>query len=128
MKKMACLSLALIILFMLTACGNKSYTPAPLTDGDFIVKNGDEFINLGEKYENTIIIDSSTPFLETSRGIKVGDSISNVFEKYGTVYATAPGHFHYNYEDKHLSFYFDKYEIITEIRVFILNPDFEGVE
>ncbi|MFV0240584.1 MAG: hypothetical protein ACK5H4_11190 [Lacrimispora sphenoides] len=76
-------------------------------------------------YENFIVSVSPTPYntvffinlvtseLETSRGIRVGDFISDVFEKYGLVDGNS---YMYHYDDKILTFYIDKDGKVTNIK------------
>ena len=54
--------------------------------------------------------------IETSRGIKVGDSISNVFEKYGEPDSRYSSEFNYHQEGKFITFYFDDYEKVIGIK------------
>lgn len=119
----------------------------PLTNEDFVIKDKNNYIELGGKFkylktnekitktrttnenfaydiyvfENLKImigvdtigsIDLTTPILQTSRGIRIGDSISKVFEKYGNTndYDTTniPICYSYFYNSNSISFFVDK--------------------
>lgn len=54
--------------------------------------------------------------IETSREIKVGDSISSVFEKYGEPDRRYSAEFNYHHEGKFITFYFNDYEKIIGIK------------
>lgn len=126
---------------------------APLSDEDFIIKNDDNFVELGNTFKNlktdeknadiqyanekhaydiyafknfTIstqpldegIIFSiylTTPILKTFRNISIGDTISDVFEKYGLVDEVPSGLYMYRYNDKILTFYADESGKVTGI-------------
>jgi len=49
-----------------------------------------------------------TSELKTSRGISIGDSILDVFEKYGLVDGESSEFYVYHYDGKILTFYIDK--------------------
>lgn len=69
-----------------------------------------------------IEIDLTTPVIQTSRGISVGDTISEVVEKYGNPDdssiddSIAPGQYMYQYNSDFLTFFVDKTGIVTLIR------------
>ena len=58
-----------------------------------------------------------TPALKTSRGIGVGDTILDVFKKYGAVSEERPGLYFYDYNYKFIAFYVDAKGIITAIHL-----------
>ena len=129
----------------------KAFPPALISDEDFILKNKNTFIKLGDRYENLITdekitytrsadekraydtfgyenftilsgiemfsVTSETPALETHRGIRVGKSIQDVFEKYGTTDKTPPNSFWYHYNGKFLIFYVDENDKIIQIKI-----------
>ena len=72
---------------------------------------------------NTIIsIDLITSFIQTSRGISVGDKISEVVEKYGIPYDSseadliAPGQYNYQFNGKFITFFVNEYGEVVLIR------------
>jgi hypothetical protein len=80
-------------------------------------------------------IDLTTSVFQTSRGVKLGDEISEVVEKYGKSYMDKaeydeeyeiPGYYEYYYYDskntisKYITFFFDKNNKIIGIRLEIL--------
>lgn len=74
-------------------------------------------------------IDLTTPVFQTSRGIKLGDTISSVIEKYGNANMSKeeydekhdiPGCYMYSYHGKFISFFFDKNSKIVRIRLEVL--------
>ena len=78
-------------------------------------------------YENFIIsvsppgnvifhINLLTSELETSRGISIGDSISDVCDKYGVPDSMASEYYLYTYEHDLLFFYIDEYGKVTKIK------------
>lgn len=128
----------------------------PLTDKDFVIKDKNNYIELGGKYDdletnekitssegpdehnayyfyelenfkitsdgNTIDwIDLKTPILKTSRGIKIGDSISTVFKKYGkekyTEISKTTGYYMYHYHGKLITFYVNKSRKVNGIQI-----------
>lgn len=139
----------------------------PLSNEDFVIKDNNNYIELGGKYEDLktnekitenlppnemksyyiyvfenfkiltdggIVgqIDLTAPILQTSRGIRIGDTISKVFEKYGedahitkydedlTKLTNNTGFYTYTYNGKSLEFYVDKSGEITDIRFEII--------
>jgi len=67
------------------------------------------FIISTEPVNNTIwFINLVTFELKTSRGISIGDSISDVFEKYGFVDGDSSELYVYHYDGKKMTFYVDK--------------------
>lgn len=74
-------------------------------------------------------IDLTTPVFQTSRGIRLGDEILKVIEKYGNTYMEKtqydeeydiPGQCIYYYDGKVITFFFDKNNKIIGIRLEIL--------
>lgn len=74
-------------------------------------------------------IDLKTSVFQTSRGIKLGDTILKVIEKYGNTYMEKtqcdeeydiPGQLIYSYDGKFITFFFDKNNKIVGIRLEIL--------
>lgn len=65
-------------------------------------------------------IDLTTPIIQTSRGIRVGDTISEVFKKYGNAddsnITNTPGYYVYHYNSKLLTFFVDKIGKVVGIR------------
>lgn len=132
---------------------------SPLTNEDFIIKDKNNYIELGGKYgdlktnekitetipcnekhlyyiyvfENFKIrtgacggyigsIDLETPIIQTSRGIIIGDTISEVIKKYGKADdsniadSIAPGQYVYRYNGNFLTFFVDKIGNVIGIR------------
>jgi len=123
----------------------------PLSDKDFIVKNGNIVIELGSDYKDLEIdekilsisyanerraydifvfenftisstlkifmITLTTPAFETFRGVRLGDSILSVFEKYGIADSSENGLYSYYYNYKILIFYVDENNTIIGIRL-----------
>lgn len=135
---------------------------SPLTNEDFVIKDKNNYIELGGKYgdlktnekisetvpanekhiydiyvfgnfkivteagggANSRIesIDLTTPIIQTSRGIRVGDTISDVVEKYGNADdsiiadSIAPGQYLYSYNGNTLTFFVDKMGNVVGIR------------
>lgn len=56
-----------------------------------------------------------TSDFETSRGVKIGDSISKVFEKYGMIDSDDSDCYFYRQDGRSLTFYVDENKKITEI-------------
>lgn len=56
-----------------------------------------------------------TSDFETSRGVKIGDSISKVFEKYGVIDSDDPDSYYYSQDRRGLTFYVDKNQKIIGI-------------
>lgn len=67
-------------------------------------------------------IDLTTPVIQTSRGITVGDNISEVVEKYGNpddaskADSIAPGQYVYRYNGEVMTFFVDKNDKVVLIR------------
>ena len=92
---------------------------------DFKILSGGEII---------ASIDLTTPTFQTSRGVKLGDEISEVIEKYGKLYMEKaeydedneiPGYYEYAYDSKntiskYITFFFDKSNEIVGVRLEIL--------
>lgn len=135
---------------------------SPLNNEDFIIKDKNNYIELGGKYgdlktnekviktvpanENHIYdiyeydnfkiltqpggdtssiigrIDLTTSIIQTSRGISIGNTISDVVEKYGNsdnsgaADSIAPGQFNYQYDGKFITFFVDKTGKVVLIR------------
>lgn len=142
--------------------GTKIESVFPLTNEDFVIKDKNNYIELGGNYEDlktdekiiktfladenniydvyefenfklltqpggsssSIIgsIDLTTSAIQTSRGISVGDTISEVVEKYGNpddssiADSIAPGQYMYQYNSEFLTFFVDKTGIVVLIR------------
>lgn len=132
----------------------------PLTNEDFVIKDKNNYIELGGKYgdlktnekitktipanekfvydiyvfenfkiitesggkANCIIesIDLTTPTIQTSRGIRIGDNISEVIEKYGNAdhsnITDTPGYYVHRYNSNLLTFFVDKIGKVIGIR------------
>jgi len=129
-----------------------------LRDEDFIIRDEETYIKLGDKYENLITGETLISFsdvtekrayesyvyesfavavmqeileitiasstLETARGIRVGDTMEKVIEKYGEVefHETndATGYYLYGHGAKHVQFYFDSSNKVCFIIIDIL--------
>lgn len=67
-------------------------------------------------------VDLTTPIIQTSRGISVGDTVSEVIEKYGkpesasTADSVAPGQYVYRDKGEYLTFFIDKNGKVVLIR------------
>ena len=67
-------------------------------------------------------IDLTTRFFQTSRGIRIGDTISKVVEKYGnaddskTADSIAPGQYVYRHDGEIITFFVDKTGKLVGIR------------
>lgn len=66
--------------------------------------------------EKIIGIYLTSSVLKTSRGISIGDTISDVFERYGIVDKAGAEFYMYSYRDKILRFYVDENGIIRAIQ------------
>gem|GEM_PF-2490916 len=67
-------------------------------------------------------IDITTPIIQTSRGIIIGDTLSDIIEKYGKADeaniadSVAPGHYAYHHNGNLLTFFVDKIGKVIGIR------------
>jgi hypothetical protein len=66
------------------------------------------------------MIDLTSSVFQTSRGIKIGDSLSKVIEKYGKteIYnlSDSPNYYEYSYSSDFITFFIDKNEKVIGLR------------